>query len=89
MGGAWPRVHLVPSPRCWSQLSLGPLRHARGDFRTNVGHPPQWERMWVSAWSGNTNRSQTGVGNFLPDRCAWIIWEVGVGWICGGLRFVR
>lgn len=56
MGGAWPRVLLAPSPRCWSPLSLRPLRHARGDFRTNVANAGRPRGM---VWKHKQ----------VPDRC--------------------
>lgn len=59
------------------------LKRGRGDFRTHQGPPHVMGTDVGSCTSGNTNRPQTGVGNFLPDECAWIIREAG------SLGFVR
>ena len=60
-----------------------PLKRGRGDLRMRQGLPHVVGADVGSCTSGNTNRPQTGVGNFLPDGCAWITREAG------SLSFVR
>lgn len=85
---------LAKGPRCPQPWVLEPalsqpLKHARGDFRTNNG-PPHAVGMVVGhcrVWKHK--QAQTGVGNFLPDRCAGSFRKPGWAGLRGRLGFVR
>lgn len=72
-----------PGPLPSGPALYRPLKRGWGDLRTRQGLPPVVGTDVGSCTSGNTNRPQTGVGNFLPDGCARIIREAG------SLGFVR